>query len=235
MATWHPPPLGAAKPSAPNPGAPNRSYQSKQEHLPPKMAIEIVDFPILNMVIFHSYVSPTPTSSPLLLAPLAARLDRGRQRIRAISRAPDVVEHTLTRTHARKKYQNSLDAKLECQIECQNICQIEYQKACQIECKIKCKMECQNICQIECWIVPERMPDIMSEYLSERMSVGWDHSKKVIFWNIACYDYLRFCVHTCSVASLIPLFPLQAGVIVVVCSSLVIASCNMFQGVDHWK
>ena len=94
-------------------------------------------------------------------------------------------------------------------------------------------MECQNICQIECWIVPERMPDIMSEYLSERMSVGWDHSKKVLFCNIACYDYLRFCVHTCSVASLIPLFPLQAGVIVVVCSSLVIAPCNMLQGVDH--
>ena len=80
-----------------------------------------------------------------------------------------------------------------CQIECQNIWQIKCQKGCQIECQVECQMishrlpdgmsdkmpsiECQNMSNG----MPEKMPRILSAYMSDRMSLGGDHSKKVIF------------------------------------------------------
>ena len=82
------------------------------------------------------------------------------------------------------------NVRILCQITCRSECQIECQMECQNVCQIECPMECQNI-----------LPDGMSECMSDRLSLGGDHSKKVIF--LLCFHvwpfslFLFFIVQTC--------------------------------------
>ena len=104
------------------------------------------------------------------------------------------ASHPRLYLHLRHLCRTSSSARcqIECHKECQVACQNIYQRRYQTECQIKCQIECQNI-YIYIWLyLPEGIPDRMSEYMSARMpdtmtenvsdwiSVGGDHSKKVI-------------------------------------------------------